>query len=157
MGQAIRDKRNRFPGRLVSAVAMMLLALCSSGCGGGGLSPVSGKVTLDGQPAANLQVTFMPESEGGASFAQTDSSGQYSLTHVSGANGAIPGSHLVTIKEVDQEEEVYAPEVETNERKVVKPKPATPSRIPARYNSQSELRETVKEGANEIDFELTSQ
>ncbi len=149
--------RTRFLSRVAACAALGFAGLCVGGCGGGGMAPVSGKVTLDGQPLANVHVTFMPEGEGGASFAQTDSNGAYSLTHVSGSTGAVPGIHLVTIEEDEQEEEVYEPEVETNERRVVKPKPERPSRIPARYNSRSELREEVKAGSNQIDFALTSQ
>ena len=47
----------------VLCLLSMVLACALSGCGGGAsyeLVPVSGRVTLDGQPLANARVSFQP-------------------------------------------------------------------------------------------------
>jgi hypothetical protein len=73
------------------------------GCGGGSdfaVAPVSGQVTLDGQPLPKAIVTFVP-TEGGAerpsSVGETDSQGNFTLWTTTGEVGAIPGTHKVMI------------------------------------------------------------
>jgi hypothetical protein len=72
------------------------------GCGGSAV-PVSGRVTLDGEPMADLVVNFQPAVKGTdksalapGSFASTDSEGRYRLRTLDG-DGAIPGEHVVTL------------------------------------------------------------
>lgn len=84
----------------------MVLACVLSGCGGGAsyeLVPVSGRVTLDGQPLANARVSFQPARDqtdtGPGSSGVTDAEGKYVLS-VAGETetaGAVPGKHMVTI------------------------------------------------------------
>lgn len=78
----------------------------AAGCSGDdGLpyGPVSGTVTVGGAPAADVFVTFSPESDslepGPGSSAFTDAEGRYSLAITSGTprNGAIVGPHDVRI------------------------------------------------------------
>ena len=72
-----------------------------AGCGGGGPTlPVSGIVTLDGEPLANASVTFYPESEvqgvvGGV--AKTGSDGKFVVTGAKGDSGLAPGKYKVTV------------------------------------------------------------
>lgn len=75
------------------------------GCGGPGIEtvPVSGVVTLDGQPVPNVLVTFQPVARGAAesssspgSNGTTDSEGRYELKTPDGS-GAIVGEHIVTL------------------------------------------------------------
>jgi hypothetical protein len=83
----------------------VLLAL-AGGCGGGGaVAPVSGRVTLGGQPLADAVVTFQPirEQESTAeevsgSVGRTDASGRYELRLVAPDKpGAAVGKHRVSI------------------------------------------------------------
>jgi hypothetical protein len=64
--------------------------------------PVTGTVTLDGQPVHGARIEFLPDSEQGtdgpASFAELDAGGDYALESVGGASGALVGHHKVTIK-----------------------------------------------------------
>ena len=50
---------------VLSVLASVLLI--SAGCGSPGLQPVSGRITLDGDPVANAEVVFAPmQTEGKA-------------------------------------------------------------------------------------------
>ena len=74
------------------------------GCAGQGLAPVSGRVTLDGKPAANVHVSFQPMATGGninpggGSYAIVDEDGRFTLKTVDGdKRGAVVGKHRVEI------------------------------------------------------------
>lgn len=67
------------------------------------LAEVTGQVTLDGQPAANAQIQFIPEAStpqqaGAPSLAVTGPDGKYEAMYQDGVPGAIPGKHLVRIR-----------------------------------------------------------
>src|SRR5262245_26036817 len=85
------------------SVAISLVVGCSSG---GGAVPVSGRVTLDGQPLAGAHISFQPE--GGASLSDSSAgSGSYAVTATDGTfalrlaqsdrPGAVVGRHRVEI------------------------------------------------------------
>jgi len=115
----------------------MLLSLVCGGCGDQGppLAPVTGTVTLVGQPLTGATVIFEPE-QGKTSRAITDSAGRYDLVYLPGQPGAVVGSHTVRITTWSEQ---------------------TPQeRLPARYHSRSELHREVEEGGASFDFELTS-
>lgn len=93
-------------GGTVVAVAV-LYWLMSSMMGGKHslpeLAEVTGQVTLDGQPAANAQIQFIPEAStpqqaGAPSLAVTGPDGKYEAMYQDGVPGAIPGKHLVRIR-----------------------------------------------------------
>jgi hypothetical protein len=127
---------------------MPTLLVVMGGCGGASgpaLAPVTGRVTLDGQPLRGAQIMFQPEATGGSpSYGATDQDGRYELGFKRGVKGAMIGNHSVR---VDLSREVAGPE-----GKIIRPKP-----LPPRYNANTELRAEVKpDEDNEIDFELTS-
>jgi hypothetical protein len=66
------------------------------------LTPVEGKLLLDGQPLPYAKVMFNPVAGGlpanSAGTGQTDEKGQFTLT-TAGKPGAVPGDHVVTIVE----------------------------------------------------------
>ena len=110
------------------------------GCGRSGpeLAPVSGRVTLDGQPLSGARLMFQPEATGSPSYGATDRDGLYELGYKRGVNGAMIGWHIVRIQ-LDSEA-------------------SGPKSLLSRYNSQSELRREVKPGENNVfDFQLTSE
>ena len=82
------------------------LTLFVLGCDGPSLSvlPVTGTVTLDGQPVENASVTFIPTTKlpaGGV----TDAAGKFTLKTIEGPyelNGAIPGKYKVVITKFNQ-------------------------------------------------------
>jgi hypothetical protein len=94
-------------------VACVLLYFVSSSMWGDKLKypplvPVSGTVTFKGKPLADASVTFRSqealvsdaEIKPGASFAQTDSEGRYSLNYTMDVSGAVTGIHVVEFSKV---------------------------------------------------------
>jgi hypothetical protein len=117
-----------------------LLLTVFAGCGqnGADVAPVSGRVTLDGRPLASADVAFQPDGAQRASSGRTDADGRYQLMFKRGQPGALVGEHTVRI---------------SISRELVR----NPPHIPARYDTQSELRREVKaDDENVFDFELAS-
>jgi hypothetical protein len=102
-------------------------------------------VKLDGKPLALAEVTFQPENHSRASHGVADASGHYVLRYNRDEMGALVGPHSVQIRSAT---EVTLPNGKFELR---------PQLVPARYNSQTELRREVKAGGNEFDFELSSK
>jgi len=134
-------KKTTMPARCST---LFLSCLFLAGCGSSDdLATVRGKVTLNGQPLEGAIVEFQPALAGGApSAGKTDANGRYKLMYTFKTPGAMPGDHTVSIRTGgtcfdDEGDEVERPE-----------------RLPARYNSQTELNETVEPGKNTINFEL---
>ncbi|MFI4877114.1 MAG: hypothetical protein ACIALR_17300 [Blastopirellula sp. JB062] len=83
--------------------------LLTTGCGKLGqwsesrqvmLYPVSGVVTLDGEPIDGAQVLLQPEEEAKQSLigmGETDASGRFSIVTVQAGEGAIAGPHKVRV------------------------------------------------------------
>ena len=132
----------------ISFALVAALAMCCVGCGGD-MGRVTGTVTLDGKPLPEAIITFYPQGgEGGrASAGMTDENGKYELTFSRTEKGAKVGEHLVTITTaVDAGD--YS---EGNEESI------NAEQVPTKYNAKSELKEQVKSGNNEINFELDSE
>ena len=94
----------RFRGQLLVLAIAILLASSFSGCGGDEgpqFGQVTGKVTLDGQPVPAGMVMFIPDlasgTTGPASQAQIGSDGQYVFEGPAGRQGALVGTHIVTV------------------------------------------------------------
>jgi hypothetical protein len=66
------------------------------------LGSVSGKLTVDGKPAANMSVEFHPDNTAGTkgpmSFGITDGEGKFKLYTGGGQEGAVVGKHVVVVK-----------------------------------------------------------
>lgn len=145
--------------RIFSALlALGLFCLCQFGCGSKGDQPelgtVNGTVTLDGQPLAGVAVVFQPDN-GRPSRGTTNAEGKYELIYIRQTKGAKVGPHRVEIAP-SEEGGVEEAEGDGDESSTAGSKPAGKSKVPARYNSKSELNVQVKSGANKIDFELKS-
>jgi hypothetical protein len=88
--------------------SLVVVVAMTAGCGSAGLGPVSGKVTLDGKPLADVEVLFAPQAvEGNSnpgvySYCKTDSEGNYELKTKNGKRGAVIGKHSVTIQYPDE-------------------------------------------------------
>ena len=85
------------PAILCFAIAV----LSSIGCGDSSIAPVSGKVTLGGEPVEGIRLVFSPvpvddEADPGPwSSALTDAAGEYSLVTRYKDSGAVVGEHTV--------------------------------------------------------------
>lgn len=139
---------------LVVLGAVCLLG-CSSGISEPPLATVKGKVTVDGQPGVDLEVTFEPQvggdtkdasKVGGGSTGRTDPAGNYELSYKGGATkGAVIGKHVVRITRVGgggpaggESAVAIAP-------------------IPEQFNVSSTLTADIVAGDNTKDFEITTQ
>jgi hypothetical protein len=128
-------------------------ALLSAGCGSSDVAPVSGRVTLDGEPVANARVTFQPlgsaenPNPGQGSYGITDAEGRYSLTMVgSKRSGAVVGKHRVSIQ---------SPRGPSDQFPQAPPRPS--KMIPREYNTETKLEFDVRRGGtSEADFNLTT-
>lgn len=136
------------PRAATFALGLALFAGC-----GGNTADVSGTVTLDGEPLADASIIFTPQSdeEGGGgrpAVAVTDSQGRYELVYGRGVTGAVPGTYLVEIRTYREPNE----DAETPEQQQ-----GAPEKVPAKYNANSQLIETVDAGGSVIDFDLDSE
>lgn len=137
----------RLRRRLVSGRPILPLLLLVGCNRGPELAPVSGRITLDGQPLAVAQLIFQPDARNSASsYGLTDEGGHYELRYGRERLGALVGSHTVRIRAAT---ELTGPKGGTILR---------PQILPPRYNSQSELHREVKSGVdNQFDFDLSSK
>ncbi len=75
---------------------LCVAVLLATGCGSSlNTAKVNGKVTVAGQPVADIVVTFMPEGGGRPAMGVTDASGNFSLSTLGNQDGAVPGKHKV--------------------------------------------------------------
>ena len=123
---------------------LCMVGLLLAGCGfDGDLAKVKGRVTLHGQPLEGVVVQFQPTGGSGSSSSGiTDSEGRYELMFTFTTPGAVPGEHIVSIRTAEAYYEDGRCTSETGDR------------VPAKYNSRTELRRTVEPGKNVIDFDL---
>ena len=132
-----------------SARLCMLLTMVAAltGCGEGrdGV-PVSGKITVRGQPLADILVTFQPLGEGIGSTGTTDGEGHYTLQFADNQeDGAAPGKHQVTFQDL-----LDKPAEDSD----AGPAPPSKSRLPK--SAQEATHEFVipPEGTSAADFDL---
>ncbi len=130
------------------------LSCVLSGCGNSGpeLAGVDGTVTLDGQPLPFATVEFYPE-HGRPSVGFTDDGGRYTLRFSKSADGALLGSHTVTVSTLREKGQFTDGDG--------KPVAGSGETIAARYNREArdnpEMRVEVKAGGNTIDLALKSE
>ena len=110
-------------------------------CGEMKVAPVSGVVTLDGQPLNRASVMFEPEAGGRPSFGVTDENGKYRLGYSMNEEGAEVGSCRVKIS-TSLEQGDYGSK-------------RAKELIPARYAKEPIVVE-VESKSNTINIELTS-
>ncbi len=152
-----------------SLIGLVMVAGC-----GPSISTVTGNVTLDGKPAANVIVAFTPDGGGTSAAGTTDASGNYQLSSILGA-GVPAGNYKVTITtqkdaEGDEYPEEDNPEFDDygggSDAAGYEADAAGTDysnagdfkeKIPAKYNSASTLTEDVADGENEINFALESK
>ena len=133
--------------RLGCVLALVLLA---GGCGNGGkLCGVQGNVSLAGTPLEQGTITFYPTSPesqvpaGGALIQD----GKFAIA---ADQGLEPGKYKVTISAMEGAS-ISPADYAAGKSPVAAPK----EKVPAKYNSQSQLTVELKLGrANQVDFKL---
>ena len=165
----IRDKsmivKIQRQGRAVSLRAVRLAALAllyGAACAGCGdskeyeLAPVSGVVTVDGAPAANVEVAFQPiggaenPTPGPSSSARADGAGRFELLTIRDEPGAVVGQHRVLIT-TPRPARSSASDTDAGQ-------PLHKELIPARYNTNTTLTFDVPaDGTTAANFELKTK
>ncbi len=152
--------------RTLTCLMIPLAVIALVGCGGGKadyeIAPVSGVVTLDGDPLANASVVFIPAvddatGDAGAldlptAVGTTDKDGRYSLSIPTQGevNGCPVGKFMVSITRSDGVSDEDTDELPEDDDEFV-------DEIPARYNEESRLRCTVgPDGTDSANFTLKS-
>ena len=129
-----------------SSFGLLLIGICLLSFVGCGKNPapakVTGTVTLDGKPVPSAEITFAPEDGSRLSQAMTDAEGKYELRFSASTIGAVVGTHKVTIR--------TGPSEKSDDPNAPK------ETIPSKYNTESQLKETLKSGKNVVNFDLTS-
>lgn len=145
---------------LTSCVSIIVLV---SGCGGSKadlppVAPTSGIVTLDGSPAAGVNLTFIPlqSAATSVSYGATGADGKYELRSRNGALGAPEGEFKVVCSKwvmPDGSDYVGTPggpsPMEAGARE----------KLPPKYSDEhaTTLRATIPASSGSIDFELTTK
>jgi hypothetical protein len=113
--------------------------------------PVSGTVTLDGQPLPNGTISFIPVTgSGGGGGTITD--GKFSIAR---EGGPVPGSYTVAIYASATQGEQTKPKMAGGTRKESQ---LAKELIPAKYNANTELKAEIKKGGNnDLKFVLESK
>ncbi|MBN1853410.1 MAG: hypothetical protein JW829_11825 [Pirellulales bacterium] len=138
---------------IIWRLAWMIICPSMLGCHDSGyvLAPVSGKVTLNGEPLVGGRVTLQPtggsETPGPGSIGDTDAQGAYVLKTIHDEPGAVVGRHRVSIISNPYRE---APKSDLDTNPGVE-------RVPKRYNLLSEIiLDVPKEGLDSANFDLTA-
>lgn len=128
----------------------LLLGILLAGCGGSGKGPagtVSGKVTFQGAPVTEGNVTFVKVGGGGSGAGVIQADGNYSAK---GIDGGIPVGEYVAV--------VVPPEVTIDRGPNTSPETGFKEmkNIPAKYRSEatSDLKVTIREGSNDFNIDM---
>jgi len=141
-----------------ASVAMFLVAAIAAGCkpAGPDVHPVTGTLTVGGQPAQNVQVAFYPAA-GSAQMAtgRVDASGRFALvTGNKGVKGAMAGKYKVVLSQLEDDsmEAAAARYASAKGKPPGRAKPSFPKEYLAPDSSPKEVE--VKPGPNTIDLAL---
>ena len=163
------------------------LLLTLVGCGGENYAPVSGTVTLDGEPLADAKLIFEPIGDasgtaaGKVSYGRTDTAGHFTLTcPVAATAGAAVGEHRVRVvtamandptpeqmtaarAKLQAEEKAGGSDAIVTDERVREylsdtVQTSRREQLPAHYNTATTLTFTVPaSGTEQADFPLTAQ
>ena len=134
--------------RLYNCVFVFSILTCL-GCGPAAreapsdLLPVSGTLTIDGEPASHVTIVFTPDNAtaGQGGYTVTDDSGHFEVKHMSnveGANGVEPGSYVLSFSKLTMPDGNPIPEgkdaadvgaTESLPKKLSSPDPERPAHI----------------------------
>ncbi len=139
-------------GPLIMLVCGVFAAATFPGCGGSAptLVPAEGVLLIDGEPAADISVQFLPDEIEGeprpTSYAVTDSEGRFTLKTYEQGEGAVLGGHNVILVDTLEERPEQGQEL------------TRPPRVNSRYSTiTGGLRAEVTEGGGPITIEISSE
>ncbi len=139
-------------GPLIMLVCGVFAAATFPGCGGSAptLVPAEGVLLIDGEPAADISVQFLPDEIEGeprpTSYAVTDAKGRFTLKTYEQGEGAVLGGHNVILVDTLEERPEQGQEL------------TRPPRVNSRYSTiTGGLRAEVTEGGGPITIEISSE
>jgi hypothetical protein len=158
-------------------VALLVGAVCvvSGGCSGSNrpaTAPVRGTVTFRGKPVVGATLSFLCQGAPRHAIGTTDAAGNYRLTTFEPNDGAVIGTHVVTIEKFSIGPQESFPEIDPSmgpaamAAALKKAEQATlearqkaermPSELPKKYSHRatSDLQKEVVPGDNVINIEL---
>ena len=157
---------------MVYRLGLCVALLIAVGCGGGPkVSPVSGKVTMDGAALSGATITFSPVKggTGSAAVGTVDSSGAYKVTDMKSTNvgsGAVVGDYNVGIvwfkpeaNDTSRSSGASSAGAMTADKVSASTAGGPKLALPAAYQNPetSGLKASVKSGENMFDFPLDSK
>jgi hypothetical protein len=166
------NRPNRGKLQPVASVLLAAALLFCDGCLGSdrpATAPVRGQVTYRGKPVVGATLAFLCEGAPRHALGTTDAAGNYQLTTFEPNDGAVIGTHVVTVKIHPQAETIEldpskgaaafgeALEKQMQATLAARDKAAkAPPQIPPKYGSPAttDLRKEVVEGENVINIEL---
>lgn len=132
---------------------LLLASITFLGCGTGeSVTPVTGTVTVDGQPLDGASISFLPEAgtkAGVGGSAKSDSSGKYSVKTAKGSDGLPPGKYTITVTKSELKDPSLAEGGGVTEADLI-------HYVPKKYNSPetSGLSTTVDTSPHTFDIKL---
>ncbi|MCX7410139.1 MAG: hypothetical protein NTZ32_18835 [Planctomycetales bacterium] len=136
---------------------MLFASLAAIGCGGAGpdhakCAPVSGTVTYKGQLVEGATVSFWAPKAPRAATGQTDAKGSFRLTTFATDDGAVLGTHAVTVTKAAPAAAMNASDMATGKAAAA----AVKDPLPAKYADAktTTLKFEVKSGSNTAPLEL---
>ena len=136
---------NRTPNCEVVAAACLSMVMIGCGANHPDTHQVTGEVVYNGQPVEGANVVFTPD--GPLATAITDAQGKFALRTFRDSDGAVAGSHRVTVTR-----NVAEPSTPEN------PYPTTKNLLPARYarpDTSGLTAEVSSDKENVFRFELS--
>ncbi|WP_146115540.1 MULTISPECIES: DUF4198 domain-containing protein [Pirellulaceae] len=142
--RCVTERQPKYLSGLATLLATFLVLFIGGCSNSSDVQPVSGTVTLDGQPLAGVMVRFTPQTgeKRTTSLGKTDEQGRYELRYTSQQQGALIGIHKVQVVNIDGLPEPGMPKAQ---------------KVPKQYDVQSELTAEVTPSENIFNFELTSK
>lgn len=151
-GTARPRRAGEVPAAWAGAAVLAVIAVATSiGCGSSPpkLVPAEGVILIDGEPAADISVQFLPDEIEGekrpTSYAVTDSEGRFVLKTYEQGNGAVVGGHSVILVDTLEERPEQGQEL------------TAPPRLDSRYSTiTGGVRATVTDGGGPITVDVSS-
>jgi hypothetical protein len=145
----------RFPC-VLGFLLLAALGLAAPGCSGSGdelpRDPVSGTVSLDGEPLSGGSIQFTPAADSAGAPITGGSPIENGRFSIARTDGLVPGKYRVSISKPDQKS------VAQTKGPVAKGTQLAKELIPMKYNARTELSaEIPKGGTSSLNFELKSQ
>lgn len=133
---------------MLRLLLLSTLLLACSGCGPSFKTvPVSGQVTLDGQPVTDAGVLYVPVNQGPTARAVTDAQGRYVLK-TNALDGTAPGKYRVAVMKensggvaVGADGLETAPGVKAPVKRVLPPIYADPNSSPLEITIEAERKD----------------